>query len=234
MENHNIHCLTFSSSPFSKIVSIAVGLEEQDLFHMVPAWLFKASPVIQKAFTDPTKAFMDSELLGENGQEFGTLYIASGNRHHFQRLANFVNLRGSLLEEDEKIKDISWSDLVDLYLFALQLEATGMQDAIIAALVNRYNACHDLPAPSIINRLYRAGIRAPNARQIFLDLFMHKIDLTTLTNTHQYPSQFLAALISRLYAFKAAAEKEHEPRSKFKLRPERYVANGTDNPIALD
>lgn len=186
--------------------------------------LIKASAFFSSALNKPNiEAESDGtyHVTPEAGSHM--VHLPNDSYEVFERFNHFLYAQKQLLREGEKADDLSWTHVIDVYIFAIKRQIPSLQNAIINISIRKHAEAKNLPSPSEINRLYRVGVKAPNLRALFIDLFIKDCNLEhTLRKHRNYHPQFLTAMLIKLYLKNQKAEESQGKGMRKKIKRDRY------------
>lgn len=147
----------------------------------------------------------------------------------FQRF-NVWLYAGKITLEGETVEDLTWSNLISLYLFATKRRIPRLQNKCIDATLERQQAGLPLPADKNVNRLWKRDVSAMPLRNLFLQLFARKCNLESAIGQNPgYDTRFLQGLIVTMYQMRQLGVDEVD---FWKIR-ESYYVNDEENPVVL-
>ncbi|KAL9126678.1 MAG: hypothetical protein Q9217_004307 [Psora testacea] len=189
--------------------------------------LCKVSSIFQEVLTEGKST---NDLLVEPDSEQMALHLPEEDVAVFTRFNRWL-YSSELTLEDETVKDLSWADLICIYLFATKMKVTRLQNKCIDVTIAKQLAGNVLPNADIMNRLWRPDTNAAPLRQLFLQLYARKGDLAKLMALPgNFHAGFMKGLVTELYAMKEGAMEE----VKFWKVRKSYYVNDESNPLVVE
>jgi len=198
----------------------------------------KEFPIHKGLLCESSEVFQ-AVLKGLNSEEgvilepdTGTLYVGEVEPFVFQRFMHWLYAKRICLG-NENVKDVPWSIVIDLYIFATKRAIPLLQNTCIDVTIKKQRLGKVFPSQDNINRLWSGRTNVSQLRLLFLHLFARQCDLSTAIakNGHFHPL-FLQGLVSTLYNMKRA--KSLYDDVDFFAQRQQYYVNVQTNPVILD
>ncbi|KAL9632283.1 MAG: hypothetical protein Q9164_005416 [Protoblastenia rupestris] len=198
-------------STYNTIIFIYVSSPSNQKFGIHKGLLCKASPLFQSALTagvstPDLQLFLSPPTLDDQVSpepSSPALYLPSTPVETFTRFNHFL-YSGTLTLDNESVRDLSWADVIEIYLFATKFAIAGLQNACIDVTITKQSTIPlNLPNAENMNRLWRPDTGAALLRQLFLKLYAQKADLgLVMGGTGCFHRDFMRGLVVELYSMK--------------------------------
>ena len=179
-----------------------------------------------------TSGISTEDIIIDQDPKRDALFLPNEDVSVFTRFNRWLYSSEVTLEE-ETIKDLTWADLISIYLFATKMKVTRLQnkciDTTIAKLTTDNNV---LPNAENMNRLWKQDTNAAPLRQLFLQLYARKGDLANMmAQPGNFHAGFMKGLVAELYTIK---EGKGEREVRFWKKRKSYYVNDEENPLVVD
>ncbi|KAL9100810.1 MAG: hypothetical protein Q9163_003858 [Psora crenata] len=213
-------------STYNTIIFVYINSASGQDFGIHKGLLCKASPIFKAALTEGHTTTDDLIIIypgpePETEPERNAIFLLLPNEDVsvFTRFNRWLYSK-ELTLEGETLADLSWADLISLYLFATKMKVTHLQNKCIDSTILKYFGHHRhhpphhspascppfLPNADTMNRLWRQDTNAAPLRQLFLHLYAREADLATaMALPGSFHAGFMKGLVTELYAIKEGA-----------------------------
>ena len=215
---------------FGNIVFVFVG-PSQAKFGIHEGLLQRASSLFKAAIVGGPIPESDIE---SSCQEDGAkaLWLRNEDPVIFKRLNDWL-YTGRVTTTGEKCKDLSWSLLIDIYIFGERRNIPAFQNTCVNTVIQKCNDGAPFPGQATVNTLWNNQGDVWPLQRLILHLFAAKCDLkAALMKNSGYPQRFLHDLVIILYESKV--KPETDVGDDFWAIRKNYHVHKSENPITID
>lgn len=228
--------MTTHRSDYDDIVFVYVG-DDLKSFGIHKGLLVKASTFFKAALS--TSFEPENNVKSEDSVEVmpyedrpNAISLVKEDVAVFKRFKDWL-YTDKIITRTETAKDLLWSIIIDIYVFAVRRGIPRLQNSCIDVAIQKVNEGGLFPTQAIINALWKTTGPVWPLRRLFLQLFAAKCSLkTALANNQGYCQRFLHDLVIILYEMKRD-EKNGTEVDFWKARHMWHV-NMAENPVDID
>ena len=136
------------------------------------------------------------------------LYLPYEDANVFKHFNTWLYSK-TIIGLEEKIAELSWDEVFNIYQFAVHRNVPGLQNAVVDATIEKNRLVKTVPDSNHVKYLYEKDAKATPFRKLLVDMFtMRHCDLSDALSLSKLPPQFLSAVIVKLDKLKTSAEEE--------------------------
>ena len=221
-----------ASLTYDTIVKVFIGSEALREFGIHKGLLCKASSLFRTALfegeSDTTDIIVDPDQQA--------LLLPNEDVSVFTRVNRWLFTESFLLE-GETIQDLTWTDLISIYLFATKMKITRLQNRCIDVTILKSSTPSSVfPNVDNMNRLWRLDTNASQLRRLFIELYASKADLNkAMALPGNFHPGFMKGLVLELYALNSAKKEGKAYKViKFWKKREGYYVSDETNPVVVE